>query len=142
MKNRLSASRNELGEILPVALATESGLDRDSHEWESPADFPEVIGTWFRRQREILFRGMSICGAGDVMLVYRRPCATTKGSLEGNLPLAEMIYGLIKKQARMTEKLPKSTVDNLIYYGFRPFDVVEAICFTYRQPLPPYIEVK
>jgi hypothetical protein len=84
-------SVQELREILPVALAMETALDKHSHRWESPADFPAIVGTWFRRQREILFKGMLIYGPADIMLVYQRLCATAKGPLEGNPSLAEMI---------------------------------------------------
>jgi len=129
-------SVQELREILPVALATETDLDEHSHKWESPADFPEIVGTWFRGQREILFKGMSIYGPADIIPVYQRLYATEKGPLEGSPSLAEMIYGLIKKQARMIENLPTSNLDGLIYYGLRPFDLVETICFSCRQPLP------
>jgi hypothetical protein len=62
-------SVQELRKILPAALATETDLDKHSHEWESPADFPEIVGTWFKRQREILFKGMSIHGPADIMRV-------------------------------------------------------------------------
>jgi len=36
----------------------------------------------------------------------------------------------------MIENLPTSNLDGLIYYGLRPFDLVETICFNSRQPLP------
>jgi hypothetical protein len=135
-------SVQELREILPVALATETDLNKHLHKWESPADFLEIVGTWFRRQREILFKGMSIYSLADIMLVYQRLCATAKGPLEGNPSLEEMIYGLIKKQARLIENLPTSNVDDLIYYGLRPFDLVETICISCRQPLPLDTEAK
>ena len=71
------------------------------------------------------------------MIVYQRLCATTKDPLKENPSLAEMIYGLIKEQARMIGNLPTSSSDDLIYCGFAPFDVVEVICFSCRKPLPP-----
>ena len=120
-----------------MALATEMDPEKHPHKWESPNDFPEIVGTWFGRQREILFRGMSIYGAADIMIVYQRLCATTKGPLKENPSLAEMIYGLIKEQAKMIGNLPTSSTDDLIYCGFTPFDVVEVICFGCRKPLPP-----
>lgn len=70
------------------------------------------------------------------MLVYQQLYATKKGPLEGSPSLAEIIYSLIKKQARMIENLPTSNLDSLIYYGLRLFDLVETICFSCRQPLP------
>jgi hypothetical protein len=130
-------SVQELRVILPMALATEMDPKKHPHKWESPDDFPEIVGTWFRRQREILFRGISIYGTADIMIVYQRLCATTKDPLKENPSLAEMIYGLIKEQARMIGNLPTSSSDDLIYCGFAPFDVVEVICFSCRKPLPP-----
>ena len=61
-------SVQELRVILPVALT--AAMDPD--KWESPDDFPEIVGTWFGRQREILFKEMPISGAADIMPVYRR----------------------------------------------------------------------
>ena len=71
------------------------------------------------------------------MIVYQQLCATTKDPLKENPSLAEMIYGLIKEQARMISNLPTSSSDDLIYCGFAPFDVVKVICFSCRKPLPP-----
>ena len=130
-------SVQELRVILPAALATEMDPEKHPHKWESPDDFSEIVGTWFRRQ--IFFKGMSIYGEADTMAVYQRLCATAKGPLEEKLSLAEMIYGLIKEQGRMIGSLPTSPLDDrakvapryvhLIYYGVRPFDVVQTICF-------------
>src|SRR5271170_1618597 len=130
-------SVQELRVILPMALATEMDLKKHPDKWESPDDFPEIVGTWFGRQREILFKGMSISGAADIMPVYRRLCTIANGPLRESPSLAEMICGLIKEQARMIENLPTSTLDDLFYYGCRPSDVVETTCHTCRQPLPP-----
>jgi hypothetical protein len=55
-----------------------------------------------------------------------------QGPLEEKPSLAKMIYGLIKEQARMVENLPTSALDDLTYYGCKPFDVVEVICFHCR----------
>ena len=35
----------------------------------------------------------------------------------------------------MIENLPITPLDDLFYYGFRPFDVVEAMCYNCRQPM-------
>jgi hypothetical protein len=85
---------------------------------------------------------MSIFGLADIMLVYQRLCGTAGDPVEGNLSFAEMIYGLIKRQARIIENLLTSPIDDLIYYRLRPFDLVETICFNCRQPLPLDIEAK
>jgi len=130
-------SIKELRVILPKALATEMDPEKHTHKWESPGDFPEIVGTWFGGQREILFQGMSVYNAADIMTVYRRLCPTAKDPLEEKPSLAETIYGLIKEQARVIGNLPTSSLDDLIYYGFRPFDVIETVCFTCRQPMPP-----
>jgi hypothetical protein len=135
-------SVREFREILPVALTTAMGPENHPHKWKSPDDFPEIVSIWFRRQREILFKGMSISGAADILPVYRRLCATTNGPLKENPSLAEMICALIKEQTKMIENLPTSTVDDLFYYGFEPFDVVETMCYKCRQPLPPDIKVR
>jgi len=97
-KEKPPFSVQELREILPVALATETDLNEHSHKWESPADFPEIVGTWFSGQREILFKGMSIYSPADIIPVYQQLYATKKGPLEGNPSLAEMIYGLIRSK--------------------------------------------
>ncbi len=136
----------ELRGTLPVALATETDLDRHLRKWERPAKFLEIVRTWFRRQREILFEGMSIYGLADTMLGYRQLCAPAKSPAKsptgGNPSLQEMMYGLIKKQARLIENLPTSDIDDPIYYKPRPFDVVETICRSFRQQLPPDTEAK
>jgi hypothetical protein len=115
-----------------VALVTETDLNKHSHKWESPTNFLEIVGTWFRRQREILFKRMLIYSLADIILVYQQLYAIKKGPLEGNPSLAKMIYSLIKTQARMIENLPTSNLDSLIYYRLRLFDLVETICFNYR----------
>lgn len=46
-----SFSVREFRTILPMAIANFRDLDRNSYKWESPADFPEIIRDWFRRQR-------------------------------------------------------------------------------------------
>jgi hypothetical protein len=91
----------------------------------------ELLGSSFSDNR------ISIYGTADIMTVYQRLCATTKDPLKENPSLAEMIYGLIKEQARMIGNLPTSSSDDLIYCGFAPFNVVEVICFSCRKPLPP-----
>jgi hypothetical protein len=135
-------SVQELRAILPLSLATVMDPEKHPHKWESPDDFPEIVGTWFARQREILFKAMSINGAADIMAVYRRVCASAKGPLEENPSLAEMICGLIKEQATMIGNLPTTPFGDLIYYGFRPFDRVETICLSCREPLRPDKEAR
>jgi hypothetical protein len=138
-------SVQELRAILPTTLAAAIDPENNQHKWESPDDFPEIVGTWFGRQREILFKEMSISGAADIMPVYQRLCIIANGPLGENPSLTEMenpsltemICGLVKEQARMIEDLPTTPLDDLFYYGFRPFDVVEAICYNCRQPLCP-----
>ena len=76
------------------------------------------------------------------MSVYRRLCAIAKDPPEGNPSLAEMIYGLIRKQARTIENLRISTDNDLVYYGLRSFNLAEAICLNCRQPLPQDTEAK
>ena len=101
-------SIKELRVILPKALATETDPENLIHKWESPDDFPKIVSTWFGRQREILFKGMPVNNAADIMVVYQRLCTTAKGLLEEKLSLAEMIYGLIKEQVRIIRNLPTS----------------------------------
>lgn len=134
-------SVQELRKILPVVVATETEHSYHLHKWESLADFPEPVGAWFRRQGQTLFEGRLINGPADIMLVYRQLC-TVEGHLGENLSLAEMIYGLIKMQARMIEKLPISSLDDLIYYRLRPFDVIGAICYNCRQPMSQDTEAR
>ena len=76
------------------------------------------------------------------MSVYRRLCAIAKDPPEGNPSLAEMIYGLIRKQARTIENLRISTDDDLVYYGLISFNLAETICLNFRQPLPQDTEAK
>jgi hypothetical protein len=127
-------SIQELRKILPVVVATEMEHSYHMHKWESLADFPETVGAWFRRQGQTLFEGMLINGPADIMLLYQQLC-TMEGPLGENLSVAEMIYGLLKMQFRMIEKLPISSLDDLIYYRLSPFDVIEAICYDCRQPM-------
>ena len=49
-------SAQELRVILPVALAAATDPESNPDKWESPDDFPEIVGTWFGRQREVLSR--------------------------------------------------------------------------------------
>ena len=130
-------SVQELKEILPVALAAATDPEDNPHKWESPDDFPKIVRAWFTRQREILFKGISISSAADIIPVYRRLCTITKSPLEENPSLAKMVYGLIKEEVRMIKNLPITSLDDLFYYGVRPFDVVEVMCEGCRRPLPP-----
>jgi len=123
-------SVEELREVLSTALTIVIDLNKYAHEWESPADFPEIIRTWFSRQREILFKGMLIDGPGDILPVYQQLCATAEDSLEGNPSLAEMIYSLIKNQTKIVQDLPISKVDDLIYYRFKPSDLLKLFAST------------
>ncbi|PMD48011.1 hypothetical protein L207DRAFT_505117 [Hyaloscypha variabilis F] len=134
-------SVQELRKILPVVVATETEHNYHLHKWENLADFPEIVGAWLRRQGQTLFKGRLIKGPVDIMLVYRQ-LGTMEGPPGENLSLAEMIYGLIKMQARMIEKLPISSLDDLIYYRLRPFDVIGAICYNCRQPMSQDTEAR
>ena len=89
------------------------------------------------KEKNFFSRKISISDAADVMPVSRRSYTIINGPLEEHPSLAEIIWGLIKEQARMIENLPTTLLDDFCYYGVRPFEVVEAICEPFRQLLPP-----
>lgn len=85
---------------------------------------------------------MPLHGTADIILVYRRFCTIGKSHLDTNLSLAEMICSLMKEQTRIIDKLPKSELDDLVYYGFNPYNVVEVVCYICRQPLSPDVHAR
>lgn len=113
-----------------------------SHNWESPADFPAVIQQWLGKQKQAFFKGAPACHTVDLRMLYNQLGATAKVSLIGNLSLSDMILAILKQYANALERLPHSTLDDLVYCDVKPNNAVEAACNQCQETLATDTQVR
>ena len=82
-----------------------------------------------------MFKSIPLESMADIKTIYDQIGATTKGSLQRESSLSDIILALIKYYAAFLKRLPNSTVDDLVYCSVKPDEVVEVICKHCQQPL-------
>ncbi len=92
--DRAPCSITESRSVASQALA---GMDKHvgSYSWESPADFPDIIYQCFDRQKEGIFKGISVDSKEDIRTAYDKRGATSEGALLEDPSMSDMVLALI-----------------------------------------------
>lgn len=134
--DHVQISAKELRDILLLELgdsdSVSSGQQQSHEPWDPRLqDLPPHLQKWLQGQRLSIFRGIGKNGVVDSAEDLASAHAKHLGDrVVTNAPtmVMSMIHDLMRMQKAIISRSKESPVDEFVYYGYPPFDIVRARC--------------
>ena len=111
--NELSHSNESLRSLTAEVLDSWPEYEED-HEWKDVADFPEPVSRWFKGQKYILFRDMTLSSLTDIMAALGRFVSNEHQHITaGEMSLKSLIRQTILKQKQFLDSEDSHSMSGL-----------------------------